>query len=267
MKTVGKQLLEARTAKGWTPEMAARETKIRLDRLRELEDDDYSNFSSPTYARGFVRTYARALGIDEYRILRQLDNKLPEDDNATFVNDTGIPYMPEPSQVSKPFEVTRGVYVAGGIGSPCCAFIGFILVEAYRADLFTSAPPRPSRCPSPRPMPTPAVPDTQTARAVPADSTHGPVPVPVDQAALAACNPLPRRAGDTTLLLARSRSISMRASATTAPDVAPPRPLPLAVTPAAPRRSCHTVVPVPTAAAAACHCPDHHDHATARDAG
>src|SRR5271156_3791479 len=100
MKSVGQQLQEARLAKNWTPELAARETKIKADRVRGLEADDYTNFSSPTYARGFVRTYARALGLDEYRILRQLDNKLPEDDNATFANDTGIHYIPETSRNS-----------------------------------------------------------------------------------------------------------------------------------------------------------------------
>src|SRR5471030_112740 len=97
MKTVGKQLQEARLAKNWTPELAARETKIKVDRLRDLESDDYSHFTSPAYARGFVRTYARALGLDEYRILRQLDNKLPEDDNATFAPDSGMPYVQETS--------------------------------------------------------------------------------------------------------------------------------------------------------------------------
>src|ERR1700722_8441534 len=98
MKTVGKQLQEARLAKNWTPELAARETKIKVDRLRDLEADDYTHFTSPTYARGFLRTYARFLGLDEYKILRQLDNKLPEDDNASFVKDTGLPYIPEPSK-------------------------------------------------------------------------------------------------------------------------------------------------------------------------
>src|ERR1700722_15855520 len=96
MKTVGKQLQEARLAKDWTPELAARETKIKVDRLRDLEGDDYSHFTSPTYARGFVRTYARALGLDEYRILRQLDSKLPDDDSANIVTDnSGVAYLPE----------------------------------------------------------------------------------------------------------------------------------------------------------------------------
>ncbi len=167
-------------AKGWTPEMAARETKIKIDRLHDLESDDFSNFSSPTYARGFVRTYARSLGIDEYRILRQLDNKLPEDDNATFVNDTGVPYMPEPSQVSKPFQVGKGVYIAGGVGLTTLLLIGFILVQLYRASYFTAAG-APVAAPTTNVAAT--VPDTGPARAMPADSNAAPVALPVDTTA------------------------------------------------------------------------------------
>jgi cytoskeleton protein RodZ len=133
MKTVGKQLQEARLAKNWTPELAARETKIKVDRLRDLETDDYSHFTSPTYARGFVRTYARALGLDEYRILRQLDNKLPDDDSANIVTDTGIAYLPEtalpPRAAHRDF---TGLYIVMGLGAIVATAIVFVLFEAYR---------------------------------------------------------------------------------------------------------------------------------------
>jgi cytoskeleton protein RodZ len=179
MKTVGKQLQDARLEKGWSPELAARETKIRVDRLHELESDDYSNFSSPTYARGFVRTYARALGMDEYKILRQLDNKLPEDDNASFANDTGVPYMPQPSQVARPFEVGKGVYIAAAVGITVLLLIGFILVQVYRAGYFAQALPAPVPLPATNALPV--APDTETAqRALPADSSAPPIALPVD---------------------------------------------------------------------------------------
>src|SRR5471030_224196 len=117
MKSVGKQLQEARLAKNWTPELAARETKIKVDRLRDLEADDYTHFSSPTYARGFVRTYARALALDEYKILRQLDHKLPEDETPSFATDTGVPYVPEPSQTSHASSGSNaGLYVVLSLG-------------------------------------------------------------------------------------------------------------------------------------------------------
>ena len=100
-----------------------------------MENDDYSHFSSPTYARGFVRTYARALGLDEYKILRQLDNKLPEDDTATFVPEGGMPYVPEPH--SKALHVSSaprtGLYVVVALGLGVMTVIAFVLFQAYRA--------------------------------------------------------------------------------------------------------------------------------------
>jgi cytoskeletal protein RodZ len=188
MKTVGKQLQDARLEKGWSPELAARETKIRVDRLHDLESDDYSNFSSPTYARGFVRTYARALGMDEYKILRQLDNKLPEDDNASFANDGGVPYMPEPSRVTKPFEVGKGVYIAAGVGTAFLLLIGFILVQVYRAGYFAQALPATASNTTTNSMPV--VPDSETAqRALPADSNAPPVALPIDTTSSVAAAP------------------------------------------------------------------------------
>src|SRR5271170_2636479 len=133
MKTVGKQLQEARLAKNWTPELAARETKIKIERLRDLEADDYSQFSSPTYARGFVRTYARALGLDEYKILRQLDNKLPDDDSANIVTDTGVAYLPETAMPPRAAHRDyTGLYIVMGLGAVVTLAIVFVLFEAYR---------------------------------------------------------------------------------------------------------------------------------------
>jgi cytoskeleton protein RodZ len=134
MKTVGKQLQEARLAKNWTPELAARETKIKVDRLRDLEADDYSHFTSPTYARGFVRTYARALGLDEYRVLRQLDSKLPDDDSANIVTDNcGVAYLPE---TAMPARVAHrdftGLYIVAGLGAVVSLAIFFVLFQLYR---------------------------------------------------------------------------------------------------------------------------------------
>src|SRR5476649_1586850 len=132
MKSVGKQLQEARLAKNWTPELAARETKIKVDRLRDLEGDDYSHFNNATYARGFVRTYARALGLDEYKILRQLDNKLPDDDSANIVNsDGGVAYLPEtampPRVAHRDF---TGLYIVMGLGAAVTLVIVFVLFRA-----------------------------------------------------------------------------------------------------------------------------------------
>jgi cytoskeleton protein RodZ len=190
MKTVGKQLQEARLAKNWTPELAARETKIKAERVRDLEADDYSNFTSPTYARGFVRTYARALGLDEYRILRQLDNKLPDDDSANLVTETGVAYLPEtalpPRAAHRDY---TGLYVVMGLGGVVTLVIAVVLFQAYRVgELSTwfannSETPPGTAAVGTNTATSPANPGTDTAaRALPVDSN---VPPPIVDATAA----------------------------------------------------------------------------------
>jgi cytoskeleton protein RodZ len=96
MMTVGEQLKRAREARKWTPQAASKATKIKLDQLLDLEKDDYSAFASPAYARGFVRLYARTLGLEERKILAQLDGRLEEyEEPSGYVVAPTVEYVPE----------------------------------------------------------------------------------------------------------------------------------------------------------------------------
>lgn len=68
---VGARLGTARSKAGIPLEKAAKDTRIRVQRLREIEADDFSGFAHPTYARLFLLDYAEYLGIpqDEIRPL------------------------------------------------------------------------------------------------------------------------------------------------------------------------------------------------------
>jgi cytoskeletal protein RodZ len=68
---VGARLGAARIKAGITLEKAAKDTRIRVQRLREIEADDFSGFTHPTYSRLFLLDYAEYLGIspDEIRPL------------------------------------------------------------------------------------------------------------------------------------------------------------------------------------------------------
>ena len=68
---VGARLGGARVKAGISLEKAAKDTRIRVQRLREIEADDFSGFSHPTYSRLFLLDYAEYLGIspDEIRPL------------------------------------------------------------------------------------------------------------------------------------------------------------------------------------------------------
>ena len=61
---LGKKFQEARRARNLTLDEAARMTKIRPARLAEIEADDFSQFPSLAYAKGFLLIYGRFLDVD-----------------------------------------------------------------------------------------------------------------------------------------------------------------------------------------------------------
>jgi cytoskeletal protein RodZ len=63
-KTVGEILRAAREEKKLSVEQVNRETKMSAQTIRSLEQDDFGAFSSETYLKGFLRTYADFLGLD-----------------------------------------------------------------------------------------------------------------------------------------------------------------------------------------------------------
>src|SRR3954462_8709283 len=61
---LGKKFQESRIARGLTLDEAARMTKIRPSRLAEIEADDFSQFPSLAYAKGFLQIYGKFLDVD-----------------------------------------------------------------------------------------------------------------------------------------------------------------------------------------------------------
>jgi cytoskeletal protein RodZ len=90
MPTVSEQLRQAREKQNLTVHQAAELTKIKTDHIRALESGQFDAFTAPVYVRGFVRTYARYLKLNEVRLLADLETELgpirtapPETDAAS----------------------------------------------------------------------------------------------------------------------------------------------------------------------------------------
>jgi cytoskeletal protein RodZ len=73
--SVGEMLRSAREAKQLTLDAANRDTKISVDILSALEQDDFDAVGSDIYLKGFLRNYARFLGVDVDSVLRALDRQ------------------------------------------------------------------------------------------------------------------------------------------------------------------------------------------------
>ena len=73
--SVGEMLRSAREAKQLTLEAANRDTKISVEVLSSLEQDDFDAVGSDIYLKGFLRNYARFLGVDAAEVMRALDRQ------------------------------------------------------------------------------------------------------------------------------------------------------------------------------------------------
>lgn len=73
----GGVLRAAREAQGYSLAEVAQVLKFSLRQLEALESDDYSTLQGTTFIRGFVRSYARYLRLDEVPLLAALEPKAP----------------------------------------------------------------------------------------------------------------------------------------------------------------------------------------------
>jgi transcriptional regulator with XRE-family HTH domain len=63
-RTIGEALRQAREAAGLTLAEVAERTKVRPGILAEIEADDHDRLPALTYSLGFVKAYARTVGMD-----------------------------------------------------------------------------------------------------------------------------------------------------------------------------------------------------------
>lgn len=71
MDSVGDRLRDARTARGMSLDTVARATRIPRSQLEHLEHGRFADLPGETYVRGFLRSYADAVGVDSDSALVQ----------------------------------------------------------------------------------------------------------------------------------------------------------------------------------------------------
>ncbi|KKQ08609.1 MAG: Transcriptional regulator, XRE family [Candidatus Daviesbacteria bacterium GW2011_GWB1_36_5] len=68
MRTVGQILKETREAKFYTLEEVEKATKIRVELLEALEEDNFSKLPPETFIQGFIKNYGKFLGLDANKL-------------------------------------------------------------------------------------------------------------------------------------------------------------------------------------------------------
>lgn len=73
MESIGDFFRQVRETKGLTLDDVASKTRIHLDFLVALEESNFTKLPDQVFAKGFVRSYARSLGLDEDDAMRRFE--------------------------------------------------------------------------------------------------------------------------------------------------------------------------------------------------
>lgn len=155
----GERLWEERLKQGLTLEEVEEETKIRKYYLQSLEQEDYQVLPPQVYATGFVKRYAKFLGLDGSELVEQFKQEAYGSDNQEDFKQVPQQTTPLEKKVIIPW---RNI-MAGIIFLFLAIWIGNY-IAGYVADRGTQdvQPPTPGiqqpTNPAPAPSPTPTPP-------------------------------------------------------------------------------------------------------------
>jgi cytoskeleton protein RodZ len=94
MPTLGERFAAAREARGLSLSDVSEQIRIRSIYLAAIEDDNWSAVGAPVYVRGFLRTYARFLG-------------LPPEEVVSAFNEVAQPPGTPEAEVASPAPIRR----------------------------------------------------------------------------------------------------------------------------------------------------------------
>jgi cytoskeletal protein RodZ len=103
MSSLGATLSAAREARGVSHSEAAAATNIKVQHIEAIEQNDFSGFAAPAYAKGFIRIYAEYLGLDSAPLVKQyLDaHDAPASPLPRLLKPEDEPATPQPTSPAK----------------------------------------------------------------------------------------------------------------------------------------------------------------------
>ena len=119
MAELGNTLSRARRARGISIEDAERDTHISRRYLQALETEDFSLFPAPVYARGFLRTYARYLGLNPDELLHIFPN-----------GDLDVEVAPLPNVSRQPAQMISVNWIVAGLVAIFLLGAGLLLLQS-----------------------------------------------------------------------------------------------------------------------------------------
>jgi cytoskeleton protein RodZ len=94
----GETLRQARESNGWSLAEVALKLNLTVNSLSNLEAGDFDKLPGHTFARGYIRAYAKLLGMDQAVLVQQFDQSTGTDSKGSSVHSLGR--IEEPVRVS-----------------------------------------------------------------------------------------------------------------------------------------------------------------------
>ncbi|MEV4442029.1 RodZ domain-containing protein [Streptomyces sp. NPDC049577] len=148
--SVGRSLQQARISAGLTVDEVSSITRVRIPIVHAIEQDDFTRCGGHVYARGHIRTLARAVGLDPVPLLEQYaadhGGRLAPTPAAPLFEAERI--RPEPRRPNWTAAMVAAIVAVVG-------FVGFTLFNggaqgentSVAADPSTAKPAKPSKAP------------------------------------------------------------------------------------------------------------------------
>jgi hypothetical protein len=141
---IGRALRAARLRQGKSLEEASRDTRIRSDYLEALEREDFERLRGDVYVRGFLRSYARYLGLSPDKVIAAYERLYGRARPA-----------PAPVEQAPGVGPTEAVILTGGNRRPswllAAVAAGVVLASAAAIGLFSSRSSVPPPATDPQP--------------------------------------------------------------------------------------------------------------------
>lgn len=118
--TIGSYLKESREGKKVSLKIVSQHTRISLSMLENLELDQLDQLPSKAYVRGFVKSYAKTLGLNESECIGLLENTY----NLRFPNEPETKEAPKEPEAS--IKVSSGVKIGIGVVAALIVVVALI---------------------------------------------------------------------------------------------------------------------------------------------
>jgi transcriptional regulator with XRE-family HTH domain len=129
--SLGERFRAAREQRGLTLSEVAEQIRIRSVYLAAIEEENWSAIGAPVYVRGFLRTYARFLGLDPEQAVGEFNTSSPSGAAAA------PPPPPKPVGSLAAYQEARSLapllWVASAIALALIGFVIYLYVAPSRA--------------------------------------------------------------------------------------------------------------------------------------